>query len=424
MKTAHKKVIIVGAGFGGIELAKKLKHLPFDVWLLDKHNYHCFQPLLYQVATGGLEASSIAYPVRRIFRGYSNIECHMAAVQGINTDRRTLSTDIGEFEYDYLVIATGSTNNFFNFEPIKQQLFPLKSVVNALDIRSFIMQNLELAAITQDAAKRATLMNIAIIGGGPAGVEVAGALAEMKRYVFPKDFTNLDFSQMNIVLFEAAPRLLSAMSEHASAMSLRDIQRLGIQVQLNTMVEDYRADLIYLKGGGTFSTATVIWTAGVKGNPLAGLAADCIVGGNRIAVNDYNQVKGYDHIFAIGDVASQTDTENPKGLPMLAPVAVQQAHHLAKNLQRLEKNQDLQAFSYHNKGVMATIGKNKAVVDLPKVKFQGIFAWFVWMFVHILLLVGFRNKIITFFDWFINYINYDRPLGLIIRRFHKTYTEE
>jgi len=414
-----KKLLIIGAGFGGIKLAKALRNQPFDVLLIDKNNYHTFQPLLYQVATGGLEAGSIAYPVRRILRGFKNVRFQMAEVLQIDTDQHSVNTSVGRIDYDYLVIATGSTNNFFNFEPIKNYLLPLKSITDALDIRSFLMQNLEKAVATYDQSEKSELMNIAIIGGGPAGIELAGALAEMKRFVLPKDFPQIDFSTMSINLFEAAPKLLGNMSEESSQYSLKYLQEMGINVLLNSKVKDYDNSKIYLEDGTEFQTDTVIWTAGVKCNPIEGLSKEFITGGNRIVVNEYNQIKGLENVFAVGDIAAKLDEQNPKGLPMLAQVAIQQAKHLAKNLKMTIKGKPMQPFEYNDKGVMATVGRNKAVVDLPKLKFQGAIAWLVWMFVNIFSLIGFRNKLVAFIDWANNYFSYDRPLGLIIRPYKK-----
>ncbi len=411
--------MIIGAGFGGIELAKALRNKPIEVLLIDQHNYHNFQPLMYQVATGGLEPGSIAYPVRRIFRRNKNVTFRMAEVKEVMPAENKLLTSIGEIRYDYLVIATGSQNNFFNFEPVKDQLLTLKSIPEALNLRSFIFQNLEKALTNTGDETLEEIINIAIVGGGPAGIELAGALAEMKRYVLPKDFPELDLSKMSINLYEASSKLLAAMSEEASAKSLEYLKELGINVYLNARVHAYDGSKISLEDDSSFRTDTVIWTAGVKGAPIKGLPQSAIIGGNRIAVNEFNLVSGEDRIFAIGDVAAHITAEEPKGLPMLAPVAQQQGKLLAKNLIQLTKDLPMKAFDYSDKGVMATIGRRKAVVDLKVWKFQGTFAWLVWMFVHIMSLVGFRNKFVAFFDWMVNYFTYDRPLGLIIRPYRK-----
>lgn len=413
------KIVIIGAGFGGIAMAKSFKNKPVDVLLIDQHNYHNFQPLMYQVATGGLEPASIAYPVRRIFRNYKNISFRMAEVFSVSSEEKTIATSAGVISYDYLIIATGSQNNFFNFEPVKDKLLTLKSIPDALNLRSFIFQNLEKAMEDNQNESLDEILNIAIVGGGPAGIELAGALAEMKRYVIPKDFPALDISKMNINLYEAAPKLLAVMSENASVKSELYLKQLGINVFLNAKVSDYDGVKITLADQTTFQTDTVIWTAGVKGAPINGLAKEVIVGGNRISVNEYNQVIGFKNVFAIGDVAAHLSLLNPKGLPMLAPVAQQQGKLLSKNILRQIASKPLEVFKYKDKGTMATVGRKKAVVDLPKWKFQGTFAWLVWMFIHIFSLIGFRNKFVAFLDWFSNYISYDRPLGLIIRPYKR-----
>ena len=339
----------------------------------------------------------------------------MAEVFSVSSEENTIATTAGAISYDYLIIATGSQNNFFNFEPVKDKLLTLKSIPDALNLRSFIFQNLEKAMEDNQKELLDEILNIAIVGGGPAGIELAGALAEMKRYVIPKDFPGLDVSKMSINLYEASSKLLSVMSSNASEKSEIYLKELGINVFLNAKVNDYDGSTITLDDNTTFKTDTVIWTAGVKGAPINGLSKDVIVGGNRISINEYNQVLGYDTIFAIGDVAAHVIEENPKGLPMLAPVAQQQGKLLSKNIIRYTSGKPMEVFTYKDKGTMATVGRKKAVVDLPKWKFQGTFAWFVWMFIHIFSLVGFRNKLVAFVDWFSNYISYDRPLGLIIR---------
>tara|TARA_R110002049_G_scaffold99069_3_gene241181 strand:+ start:5941 stop:7209 length:1269 start_codon:yes stop_codon:yes gene_type:complete len=413
------KIVIIGAGFGGIAIAKAFKNKKVNVLLIDKHNYHNFQPLMYQVATGGLEPDSIAYPVRRIFRKNENIAFRMAEVTSLEQNKNQLLTSIGPVSYDFLVIATGSQNNFFDFEPVKDKLLTLKSIPDALNMRSFIFQNLEKALANTEGEPLEEIMNIAIIGGGPAGIELAGALAEMKRYVLPKDFPDLDLSKMSINLYEAESKLLSAMSEQASAKSLEYLQNLGVQVHLKTLVKGYDGSTIILADGTSFLTKTVIWTAGVKGAPIEGLANENMLRGNRISVDEFNRVLNTTNVFAIGDVAAHIDSKNPKGLPMLAPVAQRQGEQLARNILNLINNQPLQPFVYHDKGVMATVGRKKAVVDLPKWKFHGTFAWIVWMLIHIMSLVGYRNKVVAFIDWMSNYFTYDRPLGLIIRPYHR-----
>lgn len=413
------RIVVIGAGFGGVALAKAFKNKPVDVLLIDQNNYHNFQPLMYQVATGGLEPYSIAYPVRRIFRGYPNVKFRMARVEQIETNSKHVKTSIGDFTYEYLVLATGSETNFFNFDPIRDQLMTLKSIPDALNIRSFIFQNLEKALVKPANETLDEILSIAIVGGGPAGIEIAGALAEMKRYVIPKDFPDLDISKMKINLYEANGKLLKVMSEEASTKSLDYLLDLGINVHLNSRINSYDGDQLIDVDGNVFYTDTVIWTAGVKGSPIDGLPMESIVPGNRVLVDEFNKVKHTDAIFAIGDVACCVSPDNPRGLPMLAPVAQQQGKHLVKTLMNHINNKPLQPFVYKNRGTMATIGRKRAVVDLPNWKFQGAFAWFVWMFVHIMSLVGYRNKVVAFLDWVANYFTYDKPLGLIIRPFKR-----
>lgn len=410
----NTKIVILGAGFGGLELVKALHKKPVEVLLIDRNNYHNFQPLMYQVATGGLEPASIAFPVRRIFENARNVSFRMAEVFKVDIAKNKISTSIGDIDFDYLVIASGSENNFFNFEPVKDKLLTLKSVPDALTLRNRIFQNLEMALANNRNEPLEEIMNIAIVGGGPAGLELAGALAEMKKFVLPREFPDLELSKMSINLYEAGPELLGAMSKEASDKSLEYLKEMGVNVFLNTRVKNYDGSTVELEDGGSFTTNTVIWSAGVKGSAISGFPESTILPGNRIAVNEYNLVNGSENIFAIGDVAAHITSENPRGQPMLAPVAQQQGELLAKNLLRKIENKSMEAFQYHNKGVMATIGRNKAVVDLPHYKFQGVFAWFVWMFVHIFSLVGFRSKIVTFIDWSTNYLSYDKPLGLIL----------
>jgi len=413
------KVVIIGAGFGGIAMAKSFKNENVDVLLIDQNNYHNFQPLMYQIATGGLEPYSIAYPVRRIFRGYKNLRFRMAMVESVDTKTKKLQTSTGIFSYDYLIIATGSQTNYFNFEPIKNEIFTLKSIPDALNIRNFIFQNLEKALAKPKNETLDEILSIAIIGGGPAGIEIAGALAEMKKYVVPKDFPDLDVSKMHINLYEANDKLLKMMSEEASAKSLEYLKRMGINVNLNSRINSYENDMLTDVSGNVFYTDTVIWTAGVKGAPIEGLPMESMFSGNRILVDEFNQVLYTNSVFAIGDVAACVNEENPRGLPMLAPVAKQQGKYLAKNILLKIKGNSMLPFVYKDRGSMATIGRKKAVVDLPHWKFQGAFAWFVWMFVHIMSLVGHRNKVIAFFNWATNYFTYDKPLGLIIRPFKR-----
>lgn len=413
------KIVIIGCGFGGLTLAKKLSKQKVEILLIDKNNYHTFQPLLYQVATGGLEAENIAYPVRKIFRNHKNVIFRMAEVFSVNEETNTIATNIGEISYDYLVIASGTTNNFFNFEKVKDKILPLKTLIGAFNIRSYFMQNLERSLLAKNAEDQAEIINVAVIGGGPAGIEVAGAIAEMKKYVLPLDFPELDLSRMKIVLFEASDRLLAVMSDTASKHAFKYLEKMGINLKLSTQVKDYDGKQLILGDGSTFKTDTVIWTAGVKPVKLSGLKETQYHPGNRLKVDEFNKLSESKTIFAIGDVAAYTSEEHPKGLPMLAPVAIQQAKLLADNFRLLWAGKEMVPFTYKNKGVMATIGRKRAVVDFPKWKFQGLFAWFVWMFIHIMSLIGFRNRIVTLINWSLSYFNYDKPLGIIIPLFKR-----
>ncbi|WP_035479002.1 NAD(P)/FAD-dependent oxidoreductase [Gelidibacter mesophilus] len=409
------KIIIIGAGFGGVKMVKSLYKKPVEVLLIDRNNYHNFQPLMYQVATGGLEPGNIGYPVRRIFRKYKNVSFRMAEVLKINIRKNQISTSIGDMTYDYLVMASGSENNFFNFEPVKHKLLTLKSLPDALQIRNWIFQNLERALAENEKESLEEIMNIAIVGGGPAGIELAGALAEMKKHLIPKEFPELELSRMSLNLYQSGPKLLASMSKEASEKTLEYLKEMGVNVFLNTRVSDYKDNAIVLEDGSQFITNTVIWTAGVKGALIDGFPEEAILQGNRLSVNEFNQVLGTQNIFAIGDVSAHCSNEYPKGLPMLAPIAQHQGKLLAKNILKRLKNESMQPFAYTNKGVMATIGRKKAVVDLPNFKFQGGFAWLVWMFVHVFSLVGFRDKTVTLIDWVVSYFSYDQPLGMILR---------
>ena len=420
-------VAIVGGGFAGMNLAKKLIKLQkFQVVLIDKRNYHTFQPLLYQVSTSSLEADSIAYPLRKLITEKKNAFFRLAEVTSIDAEHHTIFSDIGELVYDYLVIATGSKTNFFGNDTVEENAMWMKTIPQALNIRSLILENLEQAAITKDARARKRLLNFVIAGAGPTGVELSGAIAEVRNNIVPKDYPNIDISEMKIHLLEGLDRVLPPMSEKASMKAEKFLKDLGVYIHLNTMVEDYDGELVKTNTDESFETETFIWSAGVTGSPVKGLNASAIVDrANRYQVNVFNQVEGYENVFAIGDIALMKSEEYPKGHPMVAQPAIQQGKHLAKNLERIIKKQKLEPFNYFDKGTMATIGRNKAVVDLNKSTFGGFFAWFIWMFVHLWFLVGFRNRVVTFFNWTYSYINFDRAARLIIRPFkmHKVKLE-
>ena len=416
----YPRIVIVGGGFGGLNLAKGLRKVKAQVVLLDKNNFHTFQPLLYQVATAGLEPDSIAGPLRKSFEGNSDYFFRMVKVTGIDADKNEIETTVGNLSYDYLVLANGSVTNYFNKKDFRPKVLPLKRIVHALDLRSHILQNFEQAVMTQDPKELEKMMNIVVVGGGPTGVEVSGALAELKKHILPKDYPDFDFTQMKIHLIEGSERLLNGMSDFAGKESLRYIQKMGIEVQLNTFVEDYDGDTVKLNSG-TIDSGTVIWSAGVRGNIVNGLDASSIER-SRILVDEFNQVKGTENIFAIGDVAMMQSEKFPNGHPMVAPAAIQQGSHLAKNFKNKELGKDWIPFKYFDKGSMATIGKNKAVVDMPNgMHFRGFFAWIIWMFVHIMYLIGFRNKLITLNNWIWSYLTYDKGTRLIIRTFNRKF---
>ncbi len=413
-----KRIVIIGAGFAGIELVKGLKNSKYQVVIIDRNNYHTFQPLLYQVATGGLESNSIAYPIRRIVKNKQNLFFRMAEVRYINPEHNEIETTRGSINYDYLVLASGSEPNYFSFEKVKDEMLVLKTIPQALDMRSYILQNFESALISLQGDERDELLNIVIVGGGQTGVELAGALAEMKIHILPTDYPELDFSRMNVYIIEAYDKLISSMSERSSEQSLKYLKQLGVSTLLKTRVIDYNGQQVKLDNGHVISSDTVIWTAGVKGSVIKGLDEN-VYKSNRIIVDRYSRVINYNNIYALGDVATMSTEKYPNGHPMLAMVAIQQAKLLAKNFIRMQKGRPLKIYFYNNKGIMATIGKNKAVVDLPFLHISGIFAWFIWMFIHLIALIGFRNRLVILTDWIWNYLTYDKALRLIIRPYKR-----
>lgn len=417
--SSFPRVVIVGGGFGGIQLAKSLRDKEVQVLMLDKHNYHTFQPLLYQVATGGLEPDSIAFPLRKIFKQHKNIFFRVANVEFVDDQEKKLITNIGEIKYDYLVIATGSTTNFFGNELIESNSMPMKSIPEALNLRSLILQSFEEAILKDSINEQEALMNFVIVGGGPTGVETAGALAELKMHVLPNDYPDLDLRRMQINIVESSDRLLSSMSEQASEMAEKFLKEMGVMVRTSDAVQSYDGRNAVLKSGKTLETTNLIWTAGVKAASIAGLTKAEFARGGRIIVDEYNKIIGYDSIYAIGDVAAMISEQYPNGHPGVAQVALQQAKTLSKNIINTINNRKLKAFKYFDMGSMATVGRNKAVVDLPIIRFQGFFAWFVWMFLHLLFLVGFRNKMVVLINWIWNYFSYDRGTRLIIRPYRK-----
>ncbi len=424
-QTSFPRIVIIGGGFAGISLAKKLAKQEVQVVLLDKHNYHTFQPLLYQVSTGGLEPDSIAYPIRKIVKNFPNFFFRLANVEGIDTEKKKISSDIGELKFDYLVLATGSETNFFGNTEIERYSMAMKTIPQSLNLRSLILENFEEALLTSDLHERNALMNFVIVGAGPTGVELAGALAEIKKGILPKDYPDLDTRLAQINLIQSGDRILKEMSELASHKAEDFLEKLGVNVWKNVRVTGYDGKTVTTTSDLTFEAATLIWAAGVKGTTVKGLdSKDYVASGNRLLVNEFNQVKGFDSIFAIGDIACMLTEEFPKGLPMMAQPAIQQGEQLGDNLLRMVESKPMKPFKYKDKGSMATIGRNKAVVDLKHWKFQGIFAWFVWMFVHLFFLIGFRNRMVVFVNWVYNYIRFDREARLIIRPFKRKTSQE
>lgn len=418
------QVVIIGGGFGGIQLAKKLKDKEVNILMLDRHNYHTFQPLLYQVATGGLEPDSIAFPLRKVFQHQKNLKFRVADVSQIYPDENKVSTNIGDFSYDYLVIATGSETNFFGQKEIEHFSMPMKTVPEALNLRSLILQNFEEAVIEDNPKAREALLNFVVVGAGPTGVETAGALAELKNHVLSSDYPELDIKKMQIYLIEGANRVLPPFSEQASYKSQEFLEKMGVKVLTNTFVDKYDGNAIYFKSGEVIPAKSVIWSAGVKGAIIPGLEKAEIARGGRLKTDTGNLLIGYSNIFAIGDLAYMETKDFPNGHPGVAQVAIQQGQQLGDNLIRIINQQNTKPFDYFDKGSMATIGRNKAVVDLKYWKFQGFFAWLTWMFIHLLFLVGFRNKLITLMNWIVNYFSYDRGTRLIIRRFNRETMKE
>ncbi|MBX7093945.1 MAG: NAD(P)/FAD-dependent oxidoreductase [Flavobacteriales bacterium] len=415
--SSKARIVIVGGGFGGIKLAKELSGSDVQIVLIDKNNYHTFQPLLYQVATAGLEADSIAYPIRKIFGKSKNVFFRMGEVHRIVPEEKKIEIDNDHLFYDYLVIATGARTNYFGNEGLTISSMPMKSVPEALDLRSMILQNFEKILTISNERKKQSLMNFVIAGAGPTGVELAGALGELKKHVFPKDYPELDLSNMNIYLVQSGDRVLPMLSEKSSQRAKRYLEELGVQVVLNTRVLDYNGDYVQTNTGQDLVARTLIWTAGVTGNPVEGLDPKLVTKSGRYMVDEYNRIQGYSEIFAIGDVACMCTKDYPNGHPQVAPVAIQQAKHFAKNIRLAIASKTMKPFSYRDKGSMATIGKNRAVVEVGRSKFGGFIAWAMWMFVHLMSLVGFRNRFVIFLNWTKNYFSSDRGMRLIIREF-------
>lgn len=415
-KTEKKRVVIVGGGFGGLKLAQKLKNSNFQVVLVDKNNYHQFPPLIYQVASSGIEPSSIAFPFRRLFQRRKDFYFRLAQVLSIMPEEKIIQTSIGKLSYDYLVLAAGTTTNFFGNKEIEEESIPMKTLSESMGLRNAILDNFERALTCATEKERQELLNVVIVGGGATGVEIAGALSEMKNFVLPKDYPDLPNSLMNIYLIESQPRLLAAMSEKSSARVLKYLRSMGVNVLLNQRVTDYKDNTVFINDGSTIATRTFIWVTGVAAQKVDKMPTESIGRGGRILVNEYNQVQGMQDVYSIGDqcLMPNADPAWQNGHPQLAQVAIQQGKLLASNLIRLDKGKELKPFRYKNLGTMATVGRNKAVAEFAGIKMGGFFAWLMWLVVHLRSILGVKNKFIVFFNWMINYFSYGQSLRLIM----------
>ncbi|WP_457610050.1 NAD(P)/FAD-dependent oxidoreductase [Lutibacter sp.] len=417
-KTTLKRLVVIGGGFAGLELVKKLKNKKIQIVLIDKNNFHQFQPLLYQVATSGLEPDSIAFPLRKQLAGYKNVNFRLTEVLQIKPEENTIYTTKGTITYDYLVLATGTATNFFGLKSVQKNGLGLKDIRDSLNIRHMMLQNLEQATITCNEQEKKALTNFVIVGGGPAGIEMAGALAEFCKYIIPKDYPEFSASIMKIYLIEASNKILGVMSNKASSQSLKYLTDLNVNVLVNEAVIDYDGTLVKTKSGKEINAKNLIWTAGVKGQFPNGLDnKENIVRGNRLKTNENLKVIGFNNIYAIGDVSAMITEKTPKGHPQVAQPAIQQGKYLAHNFLKIINNNPVKPFKYIDKGSLATVGKRRAVADLGKLKFTGYFAWLLWSFVHLMSISGFKNKLLVGLNWTISYFSYDKSNRLIIRKF-------
>lgn len=415
VKNDKKRVIIVGGGFGGLKLANKLKKSGFQVVLVDKNNYHQFPPLIYQVASAGLEPSSISFPFRKIFQKRKDFYFRMAEVRAIFPEKKMIQTSIGKAEYDYLVLAAGTTSNFFGNEHIEEEAMPMKTVSEAMGLRNALLANFERSITCSTERERQELLNVVVVGGGATGVEIAGVLSEMKKFVLPNDYPDMPSSLMHIYLIEAGDRLLAGMSEDSSRHAEQFLREMGVNILLNKRVTDYKDHKVMLEDGTEIATRTFIWMSGVAAITFGNIDGELLGRGRRIKVDEFNRVQGTDTIFAIGDQCIQTTDKNyPNGHPQLAQVAIQQGKLLAKNLQRLQKGKPMQPFHYRNLGSMATVGRNRAVAEFSSFKTAGWLAWVMWLVVHLRSILGVRNKANVLLNWVWNYFTYDQSLRMIV----------
>lgn len=416
-RNQKKRVVIVGGGLGGLRLAEDLYGSGMQVVLIDKNNFHQFPPLIYQIASAGIDPSSISFPFRQIFRKRKDFYFRMAEARMVDSEKKILQTSIGKIDYDYLVLAAGATTNFFGNKNIEEWAIPMKTVPEAMGLRNALLSNLERALTCATEEERQELLNVVIVGGGATGVEIAGALAEMRRYVIPYDYPDMDSSLMHIYLIEAGDRLLAGLSQESSQKAYEFLKSMGVDIQFGKMVTDYRDHKVVMKDGTEIPTRTFLWVSGIRANAMPGIDESHLGRGFRFKVDEYNRIPGVEDVFAIGDQCLQTsDAAYPNGHPQVAQVAIQQAKNLAKNLKRINQGADsssLTAFHYKNLGSMATIGRNKAVVEIGKFRSQGFFAWVLWLVVHLRSILGVKNKMMVLLNWLWKYVSYNDSIRMI-----------
>lgn len=416
-RNQKKRVVIVGGGLGGLRLAEDLYGSGMQVVLIDKNNFHQFPPLIYQIASAGIDPSSISFPFRQIFRKRKDFYFRMAEARMVDTEKKILQTSIGKIDYDYLVLAAGATTNFFGNKNIEEWAIPMKTVPEAMGLRNALLSNFERALTCATEEERQELLNVVIVGGGATGVEIAGALSEMKRYVIPYDYPDMDSSLMHIYLIEAGDRLLAGLSQESSQKAYDFLKSMGVDIQFGKMVTDYRDHKVIMKDGTEIPTRTFLWVSGIRANAMPGIDESHMGRGFRFKVDEFNRIPGVEDVFAIGDQCLQTsDAAYPNGHPQVAQVAIQQAKNLAKNLKRIDKgadNSQLTAFRYKNLGSMATIGRNKAVVEIGKFRSQGFFAWVLWLVVHLRSILGVKNKMMVLLNWLWKYVSYNDSIRMI-----------